>query len=230
MAMDVRSSNSLFTHIASRELFRGFSRTQFLLENSQVFFLLSFSVRAVRKRPRMDGFVSAFDETGYVAVHHNAEDTIPLSLSFGKVFSLMSLSLLLYIWLLPMFCISVCDRGFCHVVTVFWSNFVTSCFGLWFITTLTAVSRFLKSLWLWLRMIQFHLTVLSVSVRIDIWRFELMWKKIWKIFEETSLWVWNMDLCWFKPTRNQICGDIMCIHRQFITNLIVCLRFQSHSD
>ncbi|WVZ15258.1 hypothetical protein V8G54_012824 [Vigna mungo] len=60
MAMDARSSNSLFTHIASRELFR------------------------VRKRPRMDGFVSAFNETGYVAVQHNAEDTIPLSLSFGK--------------------------------------------------------------------------------------------------------------------------------------------------
>ncbi|QCD95267.1 denticleless [Vigna unguiculata] len=60
MAMDARSSNSLFTHVASRELFR------------------------VRKRPRMDGFVSAFNETGSIDVQHNAEDTIPLSLSFGK--------------------------------------------------------------------------------------------------------------------------------------------------
>ncbi|TKY50456.1 Denticleless protein-like [Spatholobus suberectus] len=60
MPMDTPSSHSLFTHIASRELFR------------------------VRKRPRMDGFVSGFNETGVVAVQHNAEHTIPLSLSFCK--------------------------------------------------------------------------------------------------------------------------------------------------
>ncbi|KAK7365184.1 hypothetical protein VNO80_14042 [Phaseolus coccineus] len=60
MAMDTRSSQSLFTHITSKELFR------------------------VRKRPRMDGFVSAFNEIGSLAVLHNAKDTIPLSLSFCK--------------------------------------------------------------------------------------------------------------------------------------------------
>ncbi|KAK7381416.1 hypothetical protein VNO78_34088 [Psophocarpus tetragonolobus] len=60
LPMDTPSSRSLFTHIASRELFR------------------------VRKRPRMDGFDSGFNETGIIAVQHNAEDTIPLSLSFCK--------------------------------------------------------------------------------------------------------------------------------------------------
>ncbi|KHN23510.1 Denticleless protein like [Glycine soja] len=58
--MDTPSSHSLFTHIASRELFR------------------------VPKRPRMDGFVSGFNETGLLAVQHNAQHTIPLSLSFCK--------------------------------------------------------------------------------------------------------------------------------------------------
>ncbi|KAG5081905.1 hypothetical protein JHK84_051943 [Glycine max] len=58
--MDTPSSYSLFTHIASRELFR------------------------VPKRPRMDGFVSGFNETGLLAVQHNAQHTIPLSLSFCK--------------------------------------------------------------------------------------------------------------------------------------------------
>nr|KYP54826.1 Denticleless protein isogeny [Cajanus cajan] len=58
--MDTPSSHSLFTHVASRELFR------------------------VRKRPRMDGFVSGFTETGVVALQHHAEDSIPLSISFCK--------------------------------------------------------------------------------------------------------------------------------------------------
>jgi len=95
------------------------SRTRFSLENSHVVFSLSFYLSAVRKRPRMDGFVSAFNETGSIDVQHNAEDTIPLSLSFGKVLTLINLPLSLYIWLLSMFCITVCNRGFCHVVTVF---------------------------------------------------------------------------------------------------------------
>ncbi|KHN27454.1 denticleless protein homolog [Glycine soja] len=60
MPMETPSSHSLFAHIASRELFR------------------------VPKRHRMDGFVSGFNETGLLAVQHNAEDTIPLSLSFCK--------------------------------------------------------------------------------------------------------------------------------------------------
>ncbi|KAK7271655.1 hypothetical protein RJT34_27734 [Clitoria ternatea] len=55
-------SSSLFTHIASREL----------------------NAFRVRKRPLMDGFVSGFNETGALAVLHNADSTIPLSLSFCK--------------------------------------------------------------------------------------------------------------------------------------------------
>jgi len=46
------------------------------------FLILCF---AVPKRPRMDGFVSGFNETGLLAVQHNAQHTIPLSLSFCKV-------------------------------------------------------------------------------------------------------------------------------------------------
>ncbi|XP_027359479.1 denticleless protein homolog [Abrus precatorius] len=60
--MNTPKSRSLFTHINSREL----------------------NAFPVRKRPRMDGFVSGFNEIGAVAVQHNAEDTIPLSLSFCK--------------------------------------------------------------------------------------------------------------------------------------------------
>ncbi|KAL2335722.1 hypothetical protein Fmac_016935 [Flemingia macrophylla] len=58
LVMDTPSSHSLFSHVASRELFQ------------------------VRKRARMDGFVSGFNQTGVVALYHNAEHTIPLSLSF----------------------------------------------------------------------------------------------------------------------------------------------------
>ncbi|KAK7316468.1 hypothetical protein VNO77_35525 [Canavalia gladiata] len=62
MTMDTPKQHSLFNHITSREL----------------------NAFRVRKRPRMDGFVSGFNEIGALAVQHNAQDTIPLSLSFCK--------------------------------------------------------------------------------------------------------------------------------------------------
>ncbi|XP_019442530.1 PREDICTED: denticleless protein homolog isoform X3 [Lupinus angustifolius] len=57
-----KQSQSIFTHVASRQL-------------------NSFQCR---KRPRFDGFVSGFNETAAIAVQHNAENSIPLSLSFCK--------------------------------------------------------------------------------------------------------------------------------------------------
>ncbi|XP_061373640.1 uncharacterized protein LOC133315965 [Gastrolobium bilobum] len=60
--MDIPKPQSLFNHIASREL----------------------NAYRVRKRPYMDGLVSGFSEIGAMAVQHNAEDTVPLSLSFCK--------------------------------------------------------------------------------------------------------------------------------------------------
>ncbi|RDX90194.1 Denticleless protein-like protein, partial [Mucuna pruriens] len=53
-----------------------------LPSNFHFVFSLSFSLLAVRKRPRMDGFVHGFNETGAVAIQHFVEDTIPLALSF----------------------------------------------------------------------------------------------------------------------------------------------------